>query len=313
MHGRNRAFIERQFLRNPFERRLAVVFLPFAANPFASQAFGDRAGCAGAKERVKHHIAALGRSEQHAVEQAFRLLRGMHFRSAFLEAFPARADRQDPVAAHLQLVIQCLHRAVIEMIARLLALAAPQQGLMRIGEARAFEVRHRIGFTPDNIIEDPEAQILQDRAYSVDIVIAADDPQSAIGLQDTLGLDQPVPGELVVQLKTVELVPVISDCIHFAAIGAVQIASQLKVIRRVSKNQIDAGIGNTPHSLDAITIEDLAQRQMQLTAIRFALGGALARFCPQLFHSTTQFDGLFHTHIHIHPSFSPRLIHRAKD
>ena len=52
---------------------------------------------------------------------------------------------------------------------------------MRIGETGAAKIGHGVGFAPDDVVEDPKAQILQNRADTVDIVIAADDPQSAIG------------------------------------------------------------------------------------------------------------------------------------
>ena len=152
----------------------------------------ERAGGAGAEERVEHHVAALGRGEQHAVEQCLGLLRRVRLVAVVvLQPLAPGADREGPVAAHLQLVVQCLHRAVVELVARLLALARPDQRLVRIGEARAAEIGHRVGLAPHDVVEDPEAQILQSRAEAVDIVIAADHPQSAIRLQNAPALRQP--------------------------------------------------------------------------------------------------------------------------
>jgi hypothetical protein len=54
---------------------------------------------------------------------------------------------------------------------------------VRVGEALAAEVRHRVGLAPDDVVQDPEAQVLQRRADAEDVVIAADHPQRAVGLQ----------------------------------------------------------------------------------------------------------------------------------
>jgi len=47
---------------------------------------------------------------------------------------------------------------------------------MRIGEAPAAEIRHRIDLAPDHVIEEPEAKILEQRADAEDVVIGADHP-----------------------------------------------------------------------------------------------------------------------------------------
>ena len=53
---------------------------------------------------------------------------------------------------------------------------------MRVGEAGAFEIRHRVGLAPDDIVEDPITSILHSRADAEDIVVAANDPKRAIWL-----------------------------------------------------------------------------------------------------------------------------------
>ena len=190
----------------------------------------------------------------------------------FLQPFAAVADREHPVAAHLKLVVQRLHRAVVEVIFRLLALAAPQQRLMRIGEARAAKVRHRIGFAPDDIVQDPEAEILQDRADAIDVVIAADHPQTAVGLQNALALRQPGPCEIVVSQEAFEAIPLVGDGIDMAAVGPVEIAAELEIVGRIGKDEIDAGIGQLAQPLHAVTIENLSKRQgNRLFCCRFFL------------------------------------------
>ena len=92
----------------------------------------------------------------------------------------AGADRQGPVRAHLQFVVGRLHRFIVEGVAaRAALLGRPDQGLMRVGEARALEVRHGVGLAPDHVVQDPEAQVLQRRADAEDVVVAADHPEGA--------------------------------------------------------------------------------------------------------------------------------------
>src|SRR3546814_1860854 len=82
------------------------------------------------------------------------------FRSLLEPLLPA-ADRDQPVAAHLKLVVERLHRAIIEGVARLLAHRRPDQRLMRVGEARALEIGHRVRLAPDDVVEDPIIIVLE--------------------------------------------------------------------------------------------------------------------------------------------------------
>ena len=59
-----------------------------------------------------------------------------------LQPLGARADREQPVRAHLQIFVQRLHRLVIEGVARLGSHRRPDQRLMRVGEAAPAEIRH---------------------------------------------------------------------------------------------------------------------------------------------------------------------------
>src|SRR5690606_18867913 len=104
LHRRQRGFVQRQFLLDALERDAAVAFLALAADPLPAEALRHRAGRAGAEERIEHHVARLGRRQEHAVEQRLGLLRRVRLVAAFLEPLRAAADRDDPVAAHLQLV-----------------------------------------------------------------------------------------------------------------------------------------------------------------------------------------------------------------
>ena len=59
---------------------------------------------------------------------------------------------------------------------------------MSIGKALAAKIRHRIGFAPHHIVENPEAKILKNGAHTKDIVIGADDPDRTGVLENAAGL-----------------------------------------------------------------------------------------------------------------------------
>ena len=196
------------------------------------------------------------------MQQGFRLLGGMGLLAVgALEALMAGADRQGPVRAHLQFVIQRLHRFIIEGVLLLGILGRPDQGLMRIGEAAAPEIRHRIGLAPDHVIQNPEAQILQRRADAENIVIGADHPDRAGVLQHPPRRRQPFAGEAVIIGEAVELVPMIVDRIHLGLVGTVQVAAQLQIVGRIGENQIGAAFRQRVHLRDAVAFNHLIQFQ----------------------------------------------------
>ena len=195
-----------------------IGLLALDADEMAAEALGDGAGGAGAEERVEHDVAGLRRGEQDAVEQRLGLLRRVDLLAlAVLQPLVAGADREQPVGAHLQVVVGRLQRIVVEGVALGLRVAArPDQRLMRVGEAAAAEIRHRVGLAPDHVVEDPEAEILQGGADAEDVVVGADDPERAVRLQHAAAGEQPGAGEGVVGGEARELVPVVVDRIDLA-------------------------------------------------------------------------------------------------
>ena len=177
-----------------------------------------------------------------------------------LDALRPRTDRQHPVGSHLKVVVQRLHRAIIEGVTRLFVLRAPQQRLMGVGEARAPEVGHRIGLAPDDVVQDPEFRVLQQRADAVDIVVAADHPNGAVVLQDAARFGQPLAREIVVCRQAVELVPIVVASIDLAAFGPEKVASQLQIVGRIGENHVDRLVGKTCHLGNAIALEDRVER-----------------------------------------------------
>ena len=114
---------------------------------------------------------------------------------------------------------------------------------MRIGKARPLEIRHRVRFAPDDIVQYPIARILHRSAHAENIVITADYPQRTIGLQYPPCFGKPFAGELVVNRKAVEFVPIVIDRIDLAIVWPQQITAELQVIGRIGKHHIDAGVG----------------------------------------------------------------------
>ena len=177
------------------------------------------------------------------------------------QPFAARTDRQDPVAAHLGAFVQRLERLVVERVFCPFVTRRPDHRFMRVGQALAAKVRHRIGLAPHHIVQDPEPGILQRRANAKDVVIRSDDPQRAVGLQDAPRLRQPVTGKPVIRRKGVELVPVVVDGVHTAVVRPVQRAFELQVVGRIGKDQVDTSGRKRGHCLDAIALDNRIQRE----------------------------------------------------
>ena len=156
------------------------------------------------------------------------------------EPLLASAQRNGPVRAHLHAVVARLERFVIEGVALRARIASrPDQRLVRVGEAPPAKIRHRIRFAPHYIVEDPEAQVLQDRADAKDVVIGADHPQRRLALHHAPTCDEPSAGEVVVSDKTRKLVPVVVDRIDARVVGTLEVALQLQVIGGIGENEIN--------------------------------------------------------------------------
>ena len=82
---------------------------------------------------------------------------------------------------------------------------------MRVGEAAAAKIRHRVGFAPDDIVEDPEAEVLKDRADAENVVIGADHPERRARLHHPAAGDEPGAGEIVIGGEACEFVPIVVD------------------------------------------------------------------------------------------------------
>ena len=221
---------------------LAYLRLALEADEAAAEMLGDGAGRAGAGEGIEHEIVDARGRQDDAREQRLRLLRRMQFLAvAALEAFLAGAQRDGPVGADLDILVAGLEHFVIERVALAARLARrPDQRFMRVGEAAAAEIRHRVGLAPDDVVEDPEAEILHHRADAENVVVGADHPDCAGRLEDAPRGQEPGAGEIVIGRKARELVPVVGDRVDVRIVGTLQIAGELQIVWRVGEDEIDA-------------------------------------------------------------------------
>ena len=208
------------------------------ADETPAQPMRDGAGRAGAAERVEHQIVRPRRGEDDAGQQRLGFLRRMQLLAiAAFEPFLAGAQREQPIGAHLNVVVTRFQRLVIERIIAVCGVARrPNQGLVRIGEAAAAKIRHRIRFAPDDIVQDPKAEILEDRADPENVVVGTDDPERGGGLHQTAGGKEPGAGEIVICGETREFVPVVVDRVDAEIVGAFEIALELEIVRRIGEH-----------------------------------------------------------------------------
>src|ERR1700704_468929 len=114
----------------------------------------------------------------------------MNLAAAISQPLRSAAQRQIPIAPHLQFFVTGFQAAVIERV-RLLVLSSfgPDQRLVRVTEARAAEVWHRVRLNPHHVIQYPVAQVLQDRSNAENVVVGADNPECTVWFEKpaTLG------------------------------------------------------------------------------------------------------------------------------
>ncbi|MCY1235241.1 hypothetical protein D9M72_478490 [compost metagenome] len=177
-----------------------------------------------------------------------------------LQALMSGADRKQPVGAHLHVVIGCLHRVVVERVALGIGVRRrPDQRFMGVLEPATLEVRHRVGLAPDDIVEDPEVQVLQDGADAEDVVVGADDPERAGRLQYAAAGKQPGAGEGVIGFEGSELIPFVIDGIDHRLIGTGQHTAELEVVGRVGENDVDRIVGKRIERRNAVTLDDAVE------------------------------------------------------
>ncbi len=179
---------------------------------------------------------------------------------AAFEAFLAGAQRNEPIGAHLDVVVTRLERFVIERIIVLGGVArGPDQGFVRIGEAAAAEIRHRVGFPPHDVVEDPEAEILEYRTDAENVVIRADDPQRGARLHHPSASDKPGAREIIISGEAREFVPVIVDGIDAGIVGTLEVALELQIVRRIGEDEIHGRGRKLRHLGNAIADDNMCR------------------------------------------------------
>ena len=197
---------------------------------------------------------------------------------AALEPLLAGAQREGPVGAHLDVLVAGLQRLVVEGVAR-----APGSRVAQISVSCALVKRRPrkfgIGFdlAPHHVVEDPEAEILQDRADAEDVVIGADHPQRAGGLQHAPAGGQPGAGEFVVGREARELVPVVVDGVDLGIVGTLEVALELQIVRRIGEDEIDAVGRQLRHLGDAIADDDAGRIAARMAELKTDAGRPCGR------------------------------------
>ena len=137
--------VDRADLRQALSSLHGVAMVALDPDEMPAEPTRHDAGCPGTKERIQDDPAGACRRQDHPVKQGFGFLRRMHLVAVVVaKALRPAADRQQPVAAHLQIVVQALHGLVVEGIAAVGALRCPDQGFVGVGKPRATELG--IGF-----------------------------------------------------------------------------------------------------------------------------------------------------------------------
>ena len=95
---------------------------------------------------------------------------------------------------------------------------------------------------PDDVVENPEAEVLHDRADPENIVIGADDEDRRLALHHPPHGGEPAAGETIVIRETRELVPLLVDGIDEALVGPRKRALELQIVGRIGEDEID-GLG----------------------------------------------------------------------
>ena len=204
-----------------------------------------------------------------------------------LEAFVAGAQWDQPVGTRLHVLVGGLQRFIVERIAFCFFVArGPDHGFVGVGEATSTKIRHRIGLAPDDIVENPEAEVLHDRADAENVVVGADHPQRRRRFHDAAAGQEPGAGEIVIGGEGRELVPVVVDGVDMGFVGALEVALELQIVGRICEHQIDRTCGKLRHLGDAIAYDDTGA-QLEL---KFSAGRPCRRPATRLNHDSNTLD-----------------------
>src|SRR5690606_38383269 len=132
---------------------------------------------------------------------------------------------------------------------------------MCVRKAPSAEIGHGVRFPPDDVIENPEAGVLQRRPDAEDVVVAADNPERPIWFQKPASLGKPATCKAVVGRKVMETIPSILDAVHPRVVGPMKFTLKLEIVGRIGKDHVDALSRQGPHDLDAVPKKNAVERQ----------------------------------------------------
>ena len=180
------------------------------------------------------------------------------------QALLSRAKRNLPVAAHLRVFVQRFHRLIVKGIFRFRVFDRPNQGFVSIGKTRPLKIRHRICLVPDNVVQNPETQILQDVPDTENIVVRTDDPDGAVVFQNTACSRHPLAGIAVIGGQAFKTVPFFINAADIAVVRTGQSIAELEIIRRIGKNQINRTFFHLIHNFNTVVVDNRIKNSLCL-------------------------------------------------
>ena len=127
---------------------------------------------------------------------------------------------------------------------------------MGVGEADAAEIWHWVALDPNDVVENPVTEVLQDAADAVDVMVGTDHPKRSGGFEHTPAFAEPLAREVIVDFEAFELVPILGDPIHLADVRPPKVTLKLEVVGRVRKNQVHRLRGQGRQNLEAVAFDD---------------------------------------------------------
>ena len=136
------------------------------------------------------------------------------------------------------------HFLVVEDVFAFFVFRGPEDGLRRVREVTAAQIRRRIRLFPGDVVENLEPELLQGVADAENDVVRAGHPNRAVRLEHALTPPQPFGVELVVQFRSARDVPVAFIHLHhFARVIPHCGTAVRQEIRRVGKDGVEPAVG----------------------------------------------------------------------
>lgn len=106
---------------------------------------------------------------------------------------------------------------------------------------------------PYHIIENPITEIHHYSASTKNVVVATNNPDCPGVFQHTTAFSKPSRRKIVIGLHIIKFVPLVINRINYGLVRPKKLVLELKVIGRISKNQVYGLIGQGFQYLNTIT------------------------------------------------------------